>query len=66
MILLSPTGNGAILRNSTLGTETSQYQQEKKSIEIPLVVVSECGLGFFCLRRKPPKRVFSPVRRIHL
>jgi hypothetical protein len=27
----------------TLGTETSKYQQEKKSIEIPRVVASEIG-----------------------
>ncbi len=29
----------------TQGTETSQYLQEKKSTEIPLVVASERGLG---------------------
>ena len=27
----------------TWGTETSQYPEEKKSIEIPLVAVSESG-----------------------
>ena len=27
----------------TLGTETSKYQEEKKSIEIPVVVASESG-----------------------
>ena len=29
----------------TLGSETSQYQEEKKSNEIPKVAASEMGLG---------------------
>ena len=29
----------------TLGTETSKYQEEEKSTEIPLVVASERGRG---------------------
>ena len=29
----------------TQGSETSQYLQEKKSIEIPIVAASETGLG---------------------
>jgi len=29
----------------TLGSETSQYREEKKSKEIPLVVASETGSG---------------------
>ena len=29
----------------TMGTETSQYREEKKSIEIPLVAASESGLA---------------------
>ena len=29
----------------TLGTETSQYREEQKSTEIPLVAVSERGRG---------------------
>ena len=32
-------------RKPTLGTETSQYRQEKKSTEILLVAVSERGRG---------------------
>ncbi len=32
-------------REPTLGTETSQYRQEKKSTEIPVVAVSEPGKG---------------------
>ena len=32
-------------RKRTEGTETSKYLQEKKSIETPLVVASECGLA---------------------
>jgi hypothetical protein len=32
-------------RERTKGSETSQYLQEKKSIEIPLVVASESGTG---------------------
>ena len=31
--------------SDTLGSETSQYQQEKKSTEIPQVVASERGRG---------------------
>ena len=30
-------------RRGILGSETSQYQEEKKSYEIPLVAVSENG-----------------------
>ena len=33
----------------TRGTETSQYPQEKKSKEIPLVVASERGRAQTCL-----------------
>jgi hypothetical protein len=29
----------------TEGTETSKYLQERKSIETPLVVASECGIA---------------------
>ena len=29
----------------TLGTETSKYQEEEKSNEIPKVVASEIGIG---------------------
>jgi hypothetical protein len=32
-------------REPTLGTETSQYREEKKSTEIPQVAVSERGRG---------------------
>jgi hypothetical protein len=32
-------------REPTLGTETSQYREEEKSTEIPLVAVSERGTG---------------------
>ena len=32
-------------REPTLGTETSQYREEKKSTEILLVAVSERGRG---------------------
>ena len=32
-------------RKPTLGTETSQYREEKKSTEIPQVAVSERGRG---------------------
>ena len=35
-------------RKRTEGTETSKYLQEKKSIETPLVVASECGLAQTC------------------
>ncbi len=31
------------LEKQTLGTETSKYQEENKSIEIPVVVASESG-----------------------
>ena len=31
------------LREQTLGSETSQYQEEKKPIGIPLVAASETG-----------------------
>ena len=33
------------MRGDTWGTETSKYPQEKKSTEIPQVVVSERGGG---------------------
>ena len=33
------------LRRRTRGTETSQYPEEKKSTEIPSVVVSERGVA---------------------
>ena len=53
---MSESGNraGAILSSlaeyigqwkRTWGSETSQYPEEEKSIEIPLVVVSERGTG---------------------
>ena len=32
-------------KEATQGTETSTYLEEKKSIEIPLVVASESGIG---------------------
>ena len=32
-------------KEATQGTETSKYLEEKKSIEIPLVVASESGRG---------------------
>ena len=32
-------------RKRTRGSETSQYPEEKKSTEIPLVAASESGLG---------------------
>ena len=32
-------------KEATQGTETSKYLEEKKSIEIPLVVASERGTG---------------------
>jgi hypothetical protein len=35
------------------GTETSQYPEEKKSTEIPQVVVSERGRSPNCLHVKP-------------
>ena len=37
----------------TWGTETSKYPEEKKSIEIPLVVASESGssLNHTCVKR---------------
>ena len=38
-----PQGEYIALRRRTRGTETSQYPEEKKSTEIPLVVVSERG-----------------------
>ena len=36
---------GAPKGAQTLGKETSEYQQEEKSIEIPLVAASETGLA---------------------
>ncbi len=36
----------------TRGTETSQYLEEKTSIEIPLVVASERGAGQWSLEEK--------------
>ena len=38
-----PQGEYIALRRRTRGTETSQYPEEKKSTEIPRVVVSEMG-----------------------
>ena len=38
-----PQGEYIALRRRTRGTETSQYPEEKKSTEIPSVVVSERG-----------------------
>ena len=38
-----PQGEYIALRRQTRGTETSQYPEEKKSTEIPSVVVSERG-----------------------
>lgn len=38
-----PQGEYIALRRQTRGTETSQYPEEKKSTEIPGVVVSETG-----------------------
>ena len=38
-----PQGEYIALRRQTRGTETSQYPEEKKSTEIPAVVVSEPG-----------------------
>ena len=36
-----PDGNAS--RKQTLGSETSQYQEEKRLISIPLVAASETG-----------------------
>ena len=36
-------------RKSTLGTETSKYQEEKKTIVIPQVVASEKGTAQTCI-----------------
>ena len=33
------------IRRQTLGTETSQYREEEKSTEIPIVAVSEVGIA---------------------
>ena len=38
-----PLDEYIVERRQTRGTETSQYPEEKKSTEIPLVVVSERG-----------------------
>ena len=38
-----PLDEYIVERRQTQGTETSQYLEEKKSTEIPLVVVSERG-----------------------
>ena len=35
----------AVMREQTRGTETSNYPEEKKSTEIPLVAASEAGLA---------------------
>ena len=37
------TGSSGLGRRRTRGTETSQYPEEKKSIEIPQVAASERG-----------------------
>ena len=47
---MSEWGNPACMhvtlkRESTRGTETSKYPQERKSIETPLVAASERGIG---------------------
>ena len=39
------TGSSDFGRRRTRGTETSQYPEEKKSKEIPLVAASERGLA---------------------
>ena len=46
-LLLRAEYIGAVER--TRGTETSKYPEEKKSIEIPLVVASERGKAQTCL-----------------
>ena len=40
-----PTAESIGGAEASLRTETSQYQEEKKSIEIPLVVASERGIA---------------------
>ena len=37
-------------KKQTRGSETSQYPEERKSIETPLVVASERGSGDDCVR----------------
>ena len=41
--------SSASRRKSTLGTETSKYQEEKKTIVIPQVVASEKGTAQTCI-----------------
>ena len=41
------------LREQTLGSETSQYQEEKRPIGIPLVAASETGKA----QTQPQKRI---------
>ena len=38
------------VEEATGGTETSQYPEEQKSTEIPLVVVSERGLNLYYIK----------------
>ncbi len=38
------------IKKRTRGTETSQYPEERKSTETPLVAASERGLGDQCVR----------------
>ena len=40
-----PLDEYIVERRQTRGTETSQYPEEKKSTEIPVVVVSEPGVA---------------------
>ena len=40
-----PTPQGVPAREQTRGTETSQYLEERTSIETPVVVASEPGPG---------------------
>ena len=40
------------VKKRTRGTETSQYPEERKSTETPLVVASERGPGDDCVRTR--------------
>ena len=44
-IFMYPLAEYIGFRRRTEGSETSQYLQEKKSIEIPVVAASEPGIG---------------------
>ena len=49
-----------LCRERTQGSETSQYLEEKKSTEIPLVAASERGLARLCVAcviAEPPGKV---------